>query len=78
MDTIYDDDKLRNVLGEYRTDNGFHGLMRCSNTVLSRDQRMTLTRGRDVTAFDRSIDLHISKLRAKFGTMTEKKSLFFL
>jgi DNA-binding response OmpR family regulator len=26
---------------------------------------MTLARGRDFTAFDRSIDVHISKLRAK-------------
>jgi len=26
---------------------------------------MTLARGRDFTAFDRSIDVHISKLRSK-------------
>jgi DNA-binding response OmpR family regulator len=40
-------------------------LMKNPNTMLSRDQLMTLARGRDFTAFDRSIDVHISKLRAK-------------
>jgi two-component system OmpR family response regulator len=33
--------------------------------VLSRDQLMDLTRGRDATPFDRSIDLQISRLRRK-------------
>ena len=40
-------------------------LMKNPNTVLSRDQLMTLARGRDFMAFDRSIDVHVSKLRAK-------------
>jgi two-component system phosphate regulon response regulator OmpR len=40
-------------------------LMKHPNTVMSRDQLMTLARGRDFTAFDRSIDVHISKLRSK-------------
>jgi two-component system, OmpR family, phosphate regulon response regulator OmpR len=40
-------------------------LMKNPNTVLSRDQLMTLARGRDFMAFDRSIDVHISKLRSK-------------
>lgn len=40
-------------------------LMKNPNTVMSRDQLMTLARGRDFTAFDRSIDVHISKLRSK-------------
>ena len=40
-------------------------LMRHPNIVLSRDQLMNLARGRDFMAFDRSIDVHISKLRAK-------------
>jgi two-component system phosphate regulon response regulator OmpR len=40
-------------------------LMKNPNTVLSRDQLMNLARGRDFTAFDRSIDVHISKLRTK-------------
>jgi len=40
-------------------------LMKNPNTVMSRDQLMTLARGRDFTAFDRSIDVHISKLRSR-------------
>jgi two-component system phosphate regulon response regulator OmpR len=40
-------------------------LMKHPNTILSRDQLMTLARGRDFMAFDRSIDVHISKIRAK-------------
>ena len=33
--------------------------------VLSRDQLMDLVRGRDATAFDRSIDVLVSRLRRK-------------
>jgi len=40
-------------------------LMKNPNTVLSRDQLMNLARGKDFMAFDRSIDVHISKLRTK-------------
>jgi len=40
-------------------------LMTRPNMVLNRDQLMNLARGRDFDAFDRSIDVHISKLRAK-------------
>jgi two-component system phosphate regulon response regulator OmpR len=40
-------------------------LMKHPNTVMSRDQLMTLARGRDFTAFDRSIDVQISRLRSK-------------
>jgi two-component system phosphate regulon response regulator OmpR len=40
-------------------------LMERPNRVLNRDQLMTLARGREFMAFDRSIDVHISKLRAK-------------
>ena len=40
-------------------------LMENPNRVMSRDQLMNLARGRDFMAFDRSIDVHISKLRAK-------------
>ncbi len=42
-------------------------LMAHPNTVLSRDRLLNLARGRDFMAFDRSIDVHISKLRAKLG-----------
>lgn len=37
------------------------------NHVLSREQLLDLTRGRDAEAFDRSIDLQISRLRQKLG-----------
>ncbi|KPK22366.1 MAG: chemotaxis protein CheY [Nitrospira bacterium SG8_3] len=40
-------------------------LMKHPNVVMTRDQLMTLARGRDFMAFDRSIDVHISKLRGK-------------
>ncbi|MFC1868921.1 response regulator [Thermodesulfobacteriota bacterium] len=43
-------------------------LMGRPNTVLTRDQLMNEARGRDFMAFDRSIDVHISKLRAKVET----------
>lgn len=42
-------------------------LMRRPNVVMTRDQLMSLARGRDFMAFDRSIDVHISKLRAKLA-----------
>ncbi len=40
-------------------------LMEHPNRALNRDQLMSMARGRDFMAFDRSIDVHISKLRAK-------------
>jgi two-component system phosphate regulon response regulator OmpR len=43
-------------------------LMERPNRVLTRDQLMDLAQGRDFMAFDRSIDVHISKLRAKLET----------
>ncbi len=47
---------------EYRV---LQALMKNPNVVMTRDHLMTLARGRDFMAFDRSIDVHISKLRAK-------------
>lgn len=38
-----------------------------ANRVLSRDQILNLTQGRDADPFDRSIDLQISRLRQKLG-----------
>jgi two-component system OmpR family response regulator len=35
------------------------------NRVLSRDQLMGMIQGRDATAFDRSVDLQVSRLRQK-------------
>jgi two-component system phosphate regulon response regulator OmpR len=40
-------------------------LMTKPNVILNRDQIMNYARGRDFMAFDRSIDVHISKLRSK-------------
>jgi DNA-binding response OmpR family regulator len=40
-------------------------LMSNPNVILNRDQIMNYARGRDFMAFDRSIDVHISKLRSK-------------
>ncbi|MBI4763617.1 MAG: response regulator [Deltaproteobacteria bacterium] len=57
-----DKDEKELSTAEYRI---LEVLMKNPNMVLSRDQLMTLARGRDFMAFDRSIDVHISKLRAK-------------
>jgi two-component system, OmpR family, phosphate regulon response regulator OmpR len=43
-------------------------MMENPNRILSRDQLMSLARGKDFMAFDRSIDVHVSKLRAKLET----------
>lgn len=43
-------------------------LMKSPNTVLSRDQIMNMAQGREFMAFDRSVDIHISRLRAKIET----------
>ena len=42
-----------------------HTLILSKGRVISRDQLMTLARGRDFEAFDRSIDVHISRIRKK-------------
>lgn len=42
-------------------------LLERPNRVLSRDQLLSLTQGREAEPFDRSIDLHISRLRQKLG-----------
>ena len=47
-------------------------LMTHPNTVMSRDRLMSMARGKDFMAFDRSIDVHISKLRAKLETDPRK------
>jgi two-component system phosphate regulon response regulator OmpR len=47
-------------------------LMTHPNTVMSRDRLMSIARGKDFMAFDRSIDVHVSKLRAKLETDPRK------
>jgi two-component system phosphate regulon response regulator OmpR len=47
-------------------------LMQRPGMVLTRDELMNLARGRDSAAFDRSIDVHISNLRAKLKPYPEQ------
>ena len=49
-------------------------LMKNPNTVLSRDSIMNIARGRDFIAFDRSIDVHVSKLRYKLENICSDKN----
>ncbi|MGQ0560187.1 MAG: response regulator [Sphingosinicella sp.] len=51
--------------GEY---NLLHALVTRPRRVLSRDQLLDLTQGRELAAFERSIDNHISRLRKKIET----------
>jgi two-component system OmpR family response regulator len=48
--------------GEY---NLLHALVTRPRRVLSRDQLLDLSQGRELAAFERSIDNHISRLRKK-------------
>jgi two-component system phosphate regulon response regulator OmpR len=50
-------------------------LMVHPNTVLSRDRLLNLARGRDFMAFDRSVDVHISKLRAKLDAYPQYRKI---
>jgi two-component system phosphate regulon response regulator OmpR len=59
---LVDDKEVELSSTEYKV---LEVLMKHPNVVMTRDQLMTLARGRDFMAFDRSIDVHISKLRAK-------------
>lgn len=45
------------------------------NQILSRDQLLNLTQGRDAELFDRSIDLQVSRLRQKLGEDARTPSL---
>jgi two-component system, OmpR family, phosphate regulon response regulator OmpR len=49
-------------------------LMRNPNIVLSRDAIMNIARGRDFMAFERSIDVHVSKLRMKVEEVSGDKN----
>lgn len=50
--------------------NIIEAMMKRPHTVFSRDELMNRARGNDVAAFDRSIDMHISKLRAKIESIS--------
>jgi two-component system, OmpR family, phosphate regulon response regulator OmpR len=49
-------------------------LMKTPNTVLSRDTIMNIARGRDIMSFERSIDVHVSKLRSKVENLCGDKN----
>lgn len=59
-----EEDEIELSTTEYKI---LEALMEHPNTVLSRNQLMNLAHGRDFIAFDRTIDVHISKLRAKLA-----------
>jgi two-component system OmpR family response regulator len=58
--------------GEYRL---LQVLLQHANKVLSRDQLLELTQGRAADAFDRSIDLLISRLRVRLGEQARSLGL---
>ncbi|OPZ59548.1 MAG: Transcriptional regulatory protein OmpR [Deltaproteobacteria bacterium ADurb.Bin510] len=43
--------------------------------VLTRDQLMAHARGQEGISFDRSIDMHISKLRAKIESISGEREM---
>ena len=59
---VLDGEEMELTTAEFRV---LKVLMTHPDTVLSRDQLMSLAMGRDFMAYDRSIDVHISRLRAK-------------
>ena len=48
-------------------------LMERAGVVLSRNELLDYARGKDFEAFDRSVDMHISKLRNKLKSIGDKK-----
>jgi two-component system phosphate regulon response regulator OmpR len=59
---VLEDEEIELSSTEYKI---LEVLMANPNVILNRDQIMNYARGRDFMAFDRSIDVHISKLRSK-------------
>jgi len=57
---------------EYRI---MEALMTHPDMVLSRDELMNLAMGRDFMAFDRSVDVHISKLRSKLSAYPQYREV---
>lgn len=50
-------------------------LMARANTAISRDELMNIARGRDFIAFERSIDVHVSRLRSKIERLSGNRGL---
>jgi two-component system phosphate regulon response regulator OmpR len=55
---------------EYRI---LEALMARPDTILSREQLMAASRGRDLSAFERSIDMHISRVRSKLDSIADSE-----
>ena len=51
------------------------GVSRTPHQVLSRDQLLDLTRGRESTPFDRSIDVQVGRLRRRLGDTVQEPVL---
>jgi two-component system OmpR family response regulator len=58
--------------GEYRLLTVF---LEHPNRVLSRDQLLDLTHGRESTPFDRSIDVQVGRLRRRLGDTVQEPVL---
>jgi two-component system phosphate regulon response regulator OmpR len=50
-------------------------LMARPNVIFSRDELLNIARGRDIMAFDRSVDVHISHLRNKLRVLPQSRNL---
>ncbi|MFH1034109.1 MAG: response regulator transcription factor [Pseudomonadota bacterium] len=50
-------------------------LMSRPNVIFSRDELLNIARGRDIMAFDRSVDVHISHLRSKLRGLVPSRAL---
>jgi two-component system phosphate regulon response regulator OmpR len=48
-------------------------LMVRPDTILSREQLMATARGRDLSAFERSVDMHISRVRSKLDFIADSQ-----
>lgn len=53
--------------------NLLEALLRAAGTIVSRDDLASAVLGRELSVFDRSIDVHISKLRKKLGTLPKQE-----
>ncbi len=66
------DDEAELCLTEYKI---LKALMMNPNMVMSRDELMNCTQGRDFIAFERSIDVHISKIRTRLRPYPDFRNL---
>jgi len=68
----YNEDSIELSTTEFKI---LEALMENPNDVLSRDDIMNRAKGRDFMAFERSIDVHVSKLRSKVADLTGSRDL---